>query len=71
MDKLTTIDVHINNIKGQEYKLNQLQSAVDLLDWCNFAKIGEYTRFYNKLVYKNEDGIFACYAEDHDNFWRI
>lgn len=59
------------NINGKEYTLNQLQGATDLFYWCDFAEVGEYTRYYNTLVYKNEDGVFACYANDHSNYWEI
>ena len=56
-------------INGSRYELHQCDG--DLLEWVEFAKINRYTKYYNKLVYKNKDGVFACYTDDQLNYLRI
>ena len=55
-------------INGRDYALNQCE---DLLEWCDNAKVGEYTNYFDKYVYKNENGVFACYVDDTKNMWQI
>jgi hypothetical protein len=51
-------------LNGKEYTLNQCE---DILDWFTTSKIGEYTRFYDKVVFHTEDGFYSAYADDLTN----
>lgn len=57
------------NINGRTYTLNQCTD--DLHDWCQQASVGDYTHYYNQIVFKNEQGVYACYVSDLSNIREI
>lgn len=46
------------------YILNQ---AEDIWEWFGSSKVGEYTRYYSKIVFHKEDGFYAAYKDDLSN----
>lgn len=55
--------------QGHLYELNQ---AEDLCQWCSDSKPGEYTRYYDRVVFHTErNGFIAAYANDLNNYWNI
>lgn len=57
------------NINGRTYTLNQCTD--DLHDWCHTASVGEYTHYYNQIVFKNQQGVYACYTSNLSNIREI
>ena len=63
------ITIMTKEINGNVYQLNQCTD--DLHDWCQQASVGDYTHYYNQIVFKNEQGVYACYASDLTNIREI
>lgn len=55
--------------QGKLYTLNQVQE--DLFEFIDNSKPGEYTRYYNQIVFHTENGFVAAYADDLNNCWAI
>lgn len=56
--------------QGKLYTLNQVQE--DLFEFIDNSKPGEYTRYYNQIVFHTErNGFVAAYADDLNNCWTI
>lgn len=56
--------------QGKLYTLNQVQE--DLFEFTDNSKPGEYTRYYDKIVFHTErNGFIAAYANDLNNYWAI
>lgn len=55
--------------QGQQYTLNQAES---LFKFINNSKPGEYTVYYDKLVFHTErNGFIAAYKNNLLNYWDI
>ena len=54
--------------QGQQYALNQAESLFEFID---SSKPGEYTAYYDKLVFHTENGFIAVYFDDLLNCWSI
>ena len=53
----------------QQYVLNQ---AEDLFEFIDNSKSGEYTVYYDRLVFHTErNGFIAAYKDDLSNYWEI
>lgn len=56
--------------QGEAYTLNQC--TIDLFEFIDNSKAGEYTRHYDEVVFHRRDGRFtAAYADNLDNHWDI
>lgn len=55
-------------LNGKTYTLNQCE---DIWKWFKESVIGEYTRYYNRVVFHTEDGFYAAYADDLSNGYFI
>lgn len=56
--------------QGKLYTLSQVQE--DLFEFTDNSKPGEYTRYYDKIVFHTErNGFVAAYADDLSNCWAI
>lgn len=56
--------------QGQLYTLNQVQE--NLFEFIDNSKPGEYTRYYDQIVFHTErNGFVAAYADNLDNYWTI
>ena len=56
--------------QGQQYTLNQAKN--DLWQFIHESRPGEYTRYYDKIVFHTErNGFIAAYANDLNNYWNI
>lgn len=53
---------------GTEYKLNQCD---DLCSWFMDSRIGEYTNYYDKVIFHTIDGFYAAYRDDLGNNWMV
>ena len=50
----------------------QTQTEGGLLQFIDKSKPGEYTRYYDKIIFHTErNGFIAAYANDLNNFWNI
>ena len=54
---------------GRQFTLNQCEG--DLLEWLDKAKPGEYTRYYDRAVFKTETAVYAAYWNNLKNYWQI
>lgn len=55
--------------QGQQYALNQAES---LFEFISNSKPGEYTAYYDKLVFHTErNGFIAAYKNNLLNYWNI
>ena len=53
----------------QQYVLNQ---AENLFEFIDNSKPGEYTVFYDKLVFHTErNGFISAYKDNLSNYWEI
>ena len=59
----------IMEFQGQQFKLNQ---CTNLHGWLKDSKPGEYTVYYDKLVFHTErNGFIAAYKNNLLNYWDI
>lgn len=49
---------------GINYTLNQCE---DIWKWFEESIVGEFTRYYNSVVFHTEEGFYAAYADDLSN----
>ena len=57
------------NFQGQNYRLNQVE---ELWQFIHESKPGEYTLWYDTIVFHTErNGFVAAYADNLDNYWNI
>ena len=54
--------------QGEEYHLNQCD---DLIEWVKTSKVGEFSFYYDKLVFHTSDGFIAAYRDDINNNWKF
>lgn len=54
---------------GETYLLNQCEG--DLLDWINNSMCGDFTNYYDKVLFNTEDGFVAAYRDDIRNNWKF
>ena len=59
------ISITLLVIKGKSYVCNQCDG--DIFDWYENSSVGEYTRYYNRLVFHTEKGIYVAYENDIEN----
>ena len=58
------------NFMGEEYwVLNQCEG--DLFEWFNDAMCGDFTYYYDKIVFCTSDGFIAAYRNDITNTIKI
>lgn len=56
--------------RGEPYTLNQAQE--NIYEWIDRSKPGEFTYYYDKVVFHTErDGYIAAYRDDLDNYFNI
>ena len=55
-------------LDGKNYVLNQCE---DIWKWFKESVIGEYTRYYDKVVFHTKDGFYSAYADDLSNGYFI
>ena len=53
---------------GTEYKLNQCD---DLCRWFAESCVGEYTNYYDKVVFHTTRGFYAAYRDNLGNNWKV
>lgn len=63
------VDTSRYHVWNYTYHLNQCE---DLLEWIRTSKAGEFTNYYDKVVFHHPEGKFiAAYRDDINNFWYI
>lgn len=62
------VDRNVFNFKGDTYHLNQCE---DLIEWTQESEIGEFSYYYDKIVFHTSDGFVAAYRDDINNNWKI
>ena len=63
------VDRSVYRFKGEEYTLNQCET--DLFGWFEHSNDGEFTYYYDKIVFHTEDGFIAAYRDDISNNWKF
>ena len=61
-------------INGESYDSidkNLYDTCPDIFSLVHSLKNNEYMNYYDKYIYRNTAGVFACYVEDTTNFWKI
>lgn len=53
---------------GNTYMLEQCD---DLLEWFRTSLCGDFTYYYNHVVFNTEDGFISAYADDINNYIAI
>lgn len=56
------------NFQGERFCLNQCS---DIWEWFSKSKEGEFTYYYDRVVFHCSDGIYAGYREDINNYMKI
>ena len=54
---------------GRKYAYREYDG--DLLEWCATSKVGEYTVFYVEYIFHTEDGFYAAYQHNLNNYKKI
>lgn len=63
------VDTSRFHVWNYTYHLNQCE---DLLEWVRTSKAGEFTNYYDKVVFHHPEGRFiAAYRDDINNYWYI
>ena len=63
---------HVNSyvvFNGNHYSLNQCDG--DIFEWFKNSSVGQYTNYYDKLVFHTREGAEAAYKDDLSNYWKI
>lgn len=60
-----------SNLRYFNQKAYTLNQCEDLLEWLRDSYIGEFTIFYDKVLFNTEDGFIAAYRDDINNFWKF
>ena len=63
---------HINSyvvFNGNPYSINQCEG--DIFEWYKNSSVGQYTNYYDKLIFHTREGIEAAYKDDLSNYWKI
>lgn len=63
----------ILEFQGNTYTLNQCgkENYETLFDWIERSQIGDYTAYFDKMIFKTEKGVIAAYSNDLRNYWEI
>jgi hypothetical protein len=51
-------------LEGKNYALNQCE---DIFKWFEDSVVGEFTRYYDRIVFHTEYGFYAAYADNLSN----
>lgn len=62
------IDKSVFNFQGEVYHLNQCE---DLIEWTQASVVGEFSYYYDKIVFHTSDGFVAAYRDDINNNWKF
>ena len=54
--------------QGKNYILAQCE---DIFKWFSTSKVGEYTAYYDKFIFHTENGCFAAYRDNLDNYFGV
>ena len=57
------------NFQGEVYRLNQCED--DLIDWTQTSVVGEFSYYYDKVVFNTSDGFVAAYRDNINNNWKF
>lgn len=63
----------ILEFQGNTYTLNQCGKGnyETLFNWIERSQIGDYTVYFDKMIFKTEKGVIAAYSNDLENCWAI
>lgn len=53
---------------GKTYTQKQCD---DIFQFLDTSEIGEYMRYYDKIVFHTDAGFIAAYSDDLSNYWDI
>lgn len=59
----------VHDLNGVSYKRNQCDG--DIFEWFNNALIGDFTYYFDKLIFNTEDGFVAAYRDNINNNIKI
>lgn len=63
------VDKNIRIFNDDPYCLSQCEG--DLIEWLNDSMCGDFTYYYDKVVFATEDGFVAAYRDDISNNWKF
>ena len=63
------VDRAVYHFLHETFTLNQCET--DLLNWFRDSKVGEFTYYYQNVVFHRADGCYAAYRNDISNYIRI
>lgn len=62
------VDNSIYNFMDDVYHLNQCE---DIIEWCASSVVGEFSYYYDKVIFHTHDGFVAAYRDDINNNWKF
>lgn len=63
------VDKNIRIFNDDPYFLNQCEG--DLIEWIDDSMCGDFTNYYDKVLFNTEDGFIAAYRDDISNNWKF
>lgn len=59
--------------RGNTYTLNQCgkENFETLFDWVERSRPGDYTVYFDKVVFKTARRVIAAYINNLENYWEI
>lgn len=68
MSTVKTLD-----FQGNKYTINQCgkENYETLFEWGERSRTGDYTVYFDKVVFKTEKGVIAAYSNNLENYWEI
>lgn len=52
-------------LRGKKYTLIQCEG--DIFDWYDETAVGVYTKYYDRVVFHTEEGMYVAYHDDLEN----
>jgi hypothetical protein len=56
---------------GAVFEIIEMEYNGDIYDMIAKIPEGKGIRYYDKYIYRKEGKVYACYADNMDNFWEI
>ena len=56
---------------GAVFEIIEMEYNGDIYDMIAKIPEGKGIRYYDKYIYRKEGKVYACYADNMENFWEI
>lgn len=67
--QMVEVNKNIRYFNGETYLLKQCEG--DLCEWIRGSLIGDFTYYFDKVLFNTDDGFVAAYSEDINNNWKF